>query len=91
MEDLGWGDASAATTFALTMSPEELHRVFTRFRSDAEGLKRDEERDDAEAEDEAWEFRNRAKRVTEVCERVLNIVGREPPQELAGRENRGAS
>lgn len=85
IDDLGWGDAPAAA-IELRMPPEELHRVFTNLRADAEALRRDEVRDEAEAEEEAREFRNRAKRVTEVCDRVLSVVGRTPPAEAVGRD-----
>jgi hypothetical protein len=82
MEDLGWGDAPTAGTIQLTMAPEELHRLFTHMRADAEAQQLDEAREQAEAEDEAREHHNRAKRVTEVCERMLSIVARTPPPGL---------
>jgi hypothetical protein len=82
LEDLGWIDPPTAGEIQLTMPLEELHRVFTRLRADAEELRQDEERVDAEVEDEAREHRNRARRVTDVCDRVLRVVGRTPPPEL---------
>jgi hypothetical protein len=82
IEDLGWDCAPAAEVIELTMPPDELHRMFTRLHSDIEDPQGDEERDGAETEDEVREFRSRAKRVTEVCERMLNIVGRTPPPDL---------
>ena len=82
LEDLGWADPPADETIRLTMPPEEVLRVFTRLRSDAEGLRRSEEREEAEVEDERREHRNRAQRVTDVCNRVLDVVNRTPPPDV---------
>jgi hypothetical protein len=84
VEDLGWGDGPAAKTIELTMPAEQLHRIFTRLRADAEGLRHSAEREEAEAEAETQEYRQRAARVTEACERVLSAVSRRPPPELLG-------
>lgn len=80
LEDLGWGQHPAGSTIRLTMEPGQLHRVFTRLRSDAEGLKRDEEREKAAIENEARDRLRRATRITEACDRVLDVVesGLEP-------------
>jgi hypothetical protein len=77
LEDLGWGPPTSCTV-QLTMSPEQLHRVFTRLHSDAEGLRQDEEREKAEIENETRDQRQRATRITEACNRVLSAVGRIP-------------
>jgi hypothetical protein len=82
LEDLGWGYPPATDTIQLTMPPEQLHRVFTRLRSDAEGLRQDEEREMAEIENEARAQRERATRITKACDRVLSVVGRTPSPQL---------
>ncbi|HEX3735299.1 MAG TPA: hypothetical protein VHU86_09100 [Solirubrobacterales bacterium] len=82
LEDLGWADPPTDETIRLTMPPEEVLRVFTRLRSDAEGLRRSEEREEAEVEDARREHRNRAQRVTDVCNRVLDVVNRTPPPDV---------
>jgi hypothetical protein len=64
MEDLGWGCPPAGEAVKLTMPPEQLHRVFTRLRSELEDSSRDDERS-------RW--------ITGACERVLSVVGRTPP------------
>ena len=76
MEDLGWGRHPAGTTFRLTMGSEQLRRVLTRLRSDAEGLTRDEEHETATIENEARDRLRRATCITEACERVLSTVRR---------------
>jgi hypothetical protein len=81
IEDLGWGDGPIAKTIELTMPAEQLHRVFTRLRTDAEGLRRSADREEAEAQAETREYRLRAARVTDACERVLSVVSRRPPPE----------
>lgn len=73
LEDLGWG-YSAASIVHLTMEPTQLHRVFTRLRSDAEGLRLGEEREEAKIEDEARDWRQRAARITRACDRVLGAI-----------------
>jgi hypothetical protein len=79
MEDLGWGDAPVGKAVTLTMPREQLHRVLTRLRRDAEALRADEEREQAEAENETREHRLRATRVAQVCERVLGTVDKASP------------
>jgi hypothetical protein len=69
MEDLGWGCPPVGEAVKLTMPPEQLHRVFTRLRSEVE------DRSQADA---------RSKLITEACERVLGVVGRRPPPHLMG-------
>jgi hypothetical protein len=67
MEDLGWGCPPGGGSVELTMPPEQLHRVFTRLRSEVE---------DRSGVDE------RSRLITEACERVLGVVGRTPPPQL---------
>jgi hypothetical protein len=76
LEDLGWGPSGPARDIQLTMPPEQLHRVFTRLRADAEALRQDEEREKAEIECEACHLWQRTTRVTEACDRVLSVVVR---------------
>ena len=64
IEDLGWGCPPAGEAVKLTMPPEQLHRVFTRLRSEVE------DRSGAD---------KRSRLITEACERVLGVVGRTPP------------
>lgn len=75
MEDLGWtGAASDTAVLELTMPPKQLRRVFTRLRSVLTTLHIDEEREGAEAVEEARRFRERAQRVADACDRVLGPV-----------------
>lgn len=74
LEDLGWGYPRPGISIQLTMPPEQLHRVFTRLRSDADGLRQDEERERAEIESEVRPHRQQTTRVTEACDRVLDVV-----------------
>ena len=74
MEDLGWGYPSSTDPIKLTMPPEQLHRVFARLRSESTSLRREEEQEEAEIEEEAREHRDRAARITQSCDRVLKMV-----------------
>jgi hypothetical protein len=79
MEDLGWGHAPTGQRIKLTMPLEQLHRVFTRLRSDVEEIQAYEEQEEAEAQSENRLFRERARRVEEVCERLLCVAAGPPP------------
>jgi hypothetical protein len=75
MEDLGWtSTVSDTAVLTLTMPPKQLRRVFTRLRSALTTLHTAEEREGAEAVEEARRFRERAQRVAEACDRVLGPV-----------------
>lgn len=75
IEDIGWVEAeSTEKRLWLTMPPEPLRRVFTRLRSDVEGLRRTEDQEAARVEAEAREHRDRARQVTNACGRVLDTI-----------------
>ena len=72
MEDLRWsGMLPKTAVISLTMPPEQLRRLFVRLRSVVATLRADEEREEAEAREEARIFRERAQRISEACDRVL--------------------
>src|SRR5260221_11961891 len=78
MQDLGWGYAPAGKAITLTMPPEQLHRLFSRLRSAAEDMRADEEREEAEVENEARAFQERARRVTPAWQNGLYALDRNP-------------
>lgn len=85
MEDLRWsGVLPKAAVISLTMPPEQLRRLFVRLRSVVATLRADEEREEAEAREEARIFRERAQRVSEACDRVLGTEAKNGSQ--IGRE-----
>lgn len=81
MEDLRWNGVLPDTAvIRLTMPPKQLRRLFVRLRSVIATLRADEEREEAEVRDEARNFRERAQRVSEACDRVLGAESKNGSQ-----------
>lgn len=72
MEDIGWGRLEVASPIAVTMSAPQRRRLFTNLRAGVELLRRDEEREETEIDDDHREKRERATRITEACDRILD-------------------
>ena len=77
LDDLGWGYGPVADEIELTLPPEDLHRIFSRFHISAASLHEAEEHD--RPADVTGNSLARTRLVIEACERVLGIVARRPP------------
>jgi hypothetical protein len=71
MEDLGWGHTNVDGPIEVTMPPGQRSRLFLWLRAGIESLRRDEEREEAEIENEAHSKRERVVQIAGACDRVL--------------------
>ncbi len=85
IDELGWDVESTEGEVELVLPAKDLRRIFTRLRCDAEGERRDEEKEEARARAEGQALRERAELVAAACKAVLSAV-EEDAFERAGRE-----
>jgi hypothetical protein len=76
LEDIGWGFPEVEDLIKVTMPPGQRHRLFSWLREGIESLRRDEEREEAEFENDARDQRERASCITDACNRVLGAATR---------------